>query len=147
MLELHEALIILGYLIGVGILLTLMVKYARRDKDLDLEFDGFYFLRLSVGGATLAQAGFVVLACALFWTRQNLAVGTTALIGLPGWFIMAATTQWGFFRRYNRLSSLIRRLEQLGPGERALFLESLPPEVFMKLPGDYRIVTWQEYTR
>ncbi|HEX2915667.1 MAG TPA: hypothetical protein VH186_33205 [Chloroflexia bacterium] len=147
MLKWYEALILLGYLAFTALIAWQLVQRVARSKDLEYSFDGPYFLRWSVGSAVMSQLGFVSLVCALFWTRQSLAVGITTLIGLPGWFAVCAGMQWGFFRRYSKLSNLIKRIEKMSPLERSELLESLPPEVFLQLPGDYRIVSWEEHRR
>ncbi len=147
MFALFDGLIILGYIAALGLSLTLIVRLVRRDKDLEPEFDGFYFLRWSFGCAILGQTGLIVLLCIIFWNRQALAVGFTALLGFPGWFVASGGMQQGFFRRYNRIVNIIRRLELLGPAERIALLESLPPKILAQLPGDYRIVSWEENKR
>ncbi len=145
MFELSDGLFILGYELGLALVFRLIVQLVRRDKDLEREFEGYYFLRWAVGGATLGQIGLVIMLCSLFWTRQALAVGFTALLGFPGWILAVGIIQRGFYRRYNRISNVIPRLERLGPAERIALLESLPPKVFSQLPGDYRVVSWEEY--
>jgi hypothetical protein len=147
MLNLYDLLYIAGYGLALILVLSVIGRKVRRDKDLAPEFDGTYFLRWSLGSAALGQTGFVVLLCALFWSRQSLAVGFTTLLGLPGFFIASAAIQWGFYRRYNRLENIIRRLENSGPAERQAMLESLPQKIFMQLPGDYRIISWEENKR
>ncbi len=144
----YEIGILLGYEVLAVALARRLVRFARPDKDLERYFDGVYFLwQWSIRFGLLAQFSLLVLVCGMFWTRQSLAVGTTTLLVIPGTVIIGSVMQNGFYRRYNRLVSLIRRLEALGPAERAALLETLPPEVFLQLPGDYRIVSWQEDRR
>ena len=147
MLNLYDVIFIAGYGLALAVILSLIVRKARPYKDLEPEFDGTYFLRRALGCAALGQAGLVVLLCALFWSRQNLAVGFTTLLGLPGFFVASAAMQWGFYQRYNRIGNIIRRLENSGPAERQAMLESLPGKIYMQLPGDYRIISWEENKR
>ncbi len=144
MIELYEVFILIGYYVGVAGIVWLIGRKVGRAKDLEKEFDGLYFLRWAFGTAALAQLGLVVIVCALFWKRQALAVGITTLIGMPGLAVVVIVLQIVFFRRYNSLRNLLRRLERLGPADRAVLLESLPPETYAQVPGDYRIVSWEE---
>jgi hypothetical protein len=147
MLNLYDVIFIVGYGLALVVALSLIVRKARPYKDLEPEFDGSYFLRWSLGWAAVGQAGLVVLLCALFWNRQSLAVGFTTLLGLPGFFVASAAMQWGFYRRYNRIENIIRRLENSGPAARQALLEGLPERILMQLPGDYRIISWEENKR
>jgi hypothetical protein len=147
MLEWQDGLYISSYVMFLTLVAGGLVWKVRRDKDLLAEFDSIFFLRKAMGWATLGTAGFIILFCALFWQRQSLAVGFTTLLGIPGWIFIAAGMQWGFYRRYNRIGNIIRRLEKLGPAQRQSILEKLPIKIFMQLPGDYRIVSWEENRR
>lgn len=147
MLNLNDVIFIAGYGLALAVVVHLIVQKARPYKDLEPEFDGSYFLRWSLGCAALGQAGLVVLLCVLFWSRQSLAIGFTTLLGLPGFFAASAAMQWGFYRRYNQIGNIIRRLENSGPAERQTMLESLPGKIFMQIPGDYRIISWEENRR
>ena len=148
MLQWYELLIVLGYEVLIIGLALWLVRIVRRDKDLEPQFDGLYFLtRWSLPYGVLSQVGLVGLLCILFWTRPALsavAVGITTLIGIPGIVVVGGLVQSRFFRRYNRLTNLLRRLEQFGPSQRAALLESLPPEILRQIPGDYRIISWEQ---
>ncbi len=123
------------------LVLAQLIKRIANKRNLEKEFDGFVFLKFSFGLSFIIQVGFTVLVSFLFHDRHSIAVGATALIGLPGWLVLAGWTQWSFLRRYNRLENLIKRIEKMSPEEHELCLESLPPKVFNLLPGDYRFVS------
>jgi len=136
-----DALVIVGYELGMLIFLAGLGQRIGRKHNLDYEFNGFYFLKWSFGLAFLVQVGFTVLVSFIYHDRQSVAVALTALIAMPGWIVISGWMQWNFFRRYNRIPNLIKRLERMTAEERAAHLESLPPKVFSQLPGDYRFVS------
>jgi hypothetical protein len=146
-LEIYEVLIIFSYLAIAVMTAFVVARQFKREKDGESEFDAFFFLRASFGTSLIILAGFVVLACALFWQRQSLAVGFTSLIGIPGLFMVAAFMQVHFYRRYNLLDNFLLRFERLTPAQRAAVLENLPPEELVKIPGDYRIISWEDNLR
>jgi hypothetical protein len=88
-----------------------------------------------------SQIGFVILVSILYTTQHSIAVGLTVLVGIPGWLVVTLTIMRGFTVRYISIHNLIKRLERLQSNEREYLLASLPPAVFLKLPGDYRFVT------
>ncbi len=141
-----DILIVLAYETGMILFLAGLTQRIGRRRDLYREFDGFYFLKWSLGLAALTQIGFVTLVSVLFHDKHALAVSLTALVGIPGWLVIGGWMQWNFFRRYKRLSNLIRRLERMTDAERAIQLENLPPEIFSQLPGDYRFVSRSDET-
>jgi amino acid transporter len=146
-LEIYEVMIVFSYLVVAVLTAFVVARQFRREKDAEQEFDAFFFLRASFATSLVILAGFIVLACALFWERQSLAVGFTSLIGIPGLFMVAAFMQVHFYRRYNLLDNFLLRFEQLTPAQRAAVLENLPPEELVKIPGDYRIISWEDNLR
>lgn len=134
--------IVAGYETAVIVFLAGLIQRLDRKRDLKQEFDGLYFVKWAFGLSFILQlVGFTLVVSLLFHNRQAAAVALTALIAMPGWLVVSAWMQWSFFRRYNRIPNLIKRLERMSPEERASHLESLPPQVFSQLPGDYRFVS------
>lgn len=137
-----DILIVVGYEIGLLIFLAGFNQRLGRKRDLEREFDGIYFVKWAFGLSFFLQlVGFTLLVSLLFHSRQAAAVALTALIAMPGWLVVSAWMQWSFYRRYNRIPNVIKRLEKMSPEERATQLENLPPKVFSQLPGDYRFVS------
>jgi hypothetical protein len=139
-----EVLTVAGYQVILILFLAGLTQRLSRKRDHDREFDGFYFLRWSAGLAVGSQVGFTVLVSIIFHSRHSLAVSLTALVAIPMGMILTMWLQWSFFRRYNRISNLIARLEKMPPEERANVLKNLPPPIFSQLPGDYRFVSQEK---
>lgn len=137
----EKILLIIGYSLVVVIVLILSVRRYGEKKIAAPEFDSFYFLKFAAIAATCSQFGFVILVSVLYHAQHSVAVGLTALIGIPGWLLVMLAIMRGFTVRYNSLGNLIRRLDRMNPDQQEQLLASLPPEVFMRLPGDYRYVS------
>ena len=137
----QQVLIVFGYEVGALILIYGLIERVGSQKMVEVQFDWRYFLKLSVILAASIQIGFVILVSFLFHNQESVAVGLTALVGIPGFFLMLMGTQSGFFRRYKRLPNLIQRLEKMNSIEREKTLSELPPKIFSQLPGDYRFVS------
>lgn len=138
----QNVLIILAYE-GLAFLFVCgLIQRIGQDKMMESQFDGYYFLKWSVSSAAAIQIAFIVLSSILYHDQQAIAVGLAALPGIMGFFIVTMAIQAAFFRRYNSLVFVIRRLEALTPFEREIVLSQLPPKTFAQLPGDYRFVSY-----
>jgi hypothetical protein len=136
-------LLAIGYEVVVASTLLVVAKRYSYEKHAESEYDWLYFLRFSVTCVMLAQTGFIVLVSALFWNQHSLAVGLSALMGIPGILLLVMLMMRTFAMEYRSIYNMIRRLENMPPEARETFLESLPPEIYRQIPGDYRIVSKQ----
>ncbi len=132
-------LLIGTYELTAILFLTGLYQRVGMERDLELEFDSYYFLKWSFGLSLAAHIGFITLVAFLFRAQQAQSLAVTGLVAMPAWMVMAAWLQWSFSRRYHKISNVIRRLELLPEFQRSGLLQRLPPRVFKCLPGDYRL--------
>ena len=131
----------IGYEVAAIIFLLGICKRVGQAKFVEKDYDWLYFLRITIAWVFAAQVGFVILVSALFWNQHSMAVGLTALVGVPMVLFLTMIMMRSFAVSYRAIPNLIIRLEQMTPEEREQTLEALPPESFQKLPGDYRFVS------
>jgi hypothetical protein len=137
----ERILLAIGYEAAAIIFLLGICKRVGHHKFEEKYYDWLYFLRITMGCVLAVQLGFVVLVSAFFWNQHSMAVGLTALVGIPMVLFLTMIMMRCFADSYRAIPNLIRRLEQMTPEEREKVLESLPPETFQQLPGDYRFVS------
>lgn len=130
-----------GYEVLAACFLAGLVRRVGLAKHVEKCYDWLYFLKITLSWVILIQIGFTVLVSVMFWHEDSLAVGLTALIGIPMTPLLTMFTMLGFARTYRAVPNIIKRLERMTPDERENELENLPPEVFAQLPGDYRFVS------
>ncbi|MEI7557043.1 hypothetical protein [Candidatus Chlorohelix sp.] len=131
----------IGYEVAATIFLLGICKRVGQAKFQEKSYDWLYFLRIAMACVLAAQIGFVIWVSALFWNQHSMAVGLTALIGIPMVLFLTMLMMRSFADSYRAIPNLIHRLEQMNPEEREQTLEALPPETFLQLPGDYRFVS------